>query len=119
MAAAICCRIIEEPEEAAAEEVGVLAFGCRGRGSPPAVVGGAGSGVGRAAGGGQEDECGRRRGQSIANSRQKTTSKLKVFAVRRVSITSAIRVNRAGMPRIFSWAFLPISLRPSIVSIFQ
>ena len=118
MAAAVGCGLIEQLEDAAAEALGV-ALGVRVRPARLAGVGGAAIGFGRAAGGGRKSDRDRRRGQSIANSRQKTTSKLKVFAVRRVSMTSAIRFSRSGMPRIFSWAFLPMSLSPPIVSIFQ
>jgi len=56
---------------------------------------------------------------SIANSRLNTTSKLNVFARLRVSMCSAIRRSRAGMPTIFSWALRPSSLSPWRLSIFQ
>src|SRR5690606_1416984 len=118
MTAAVCCGFVQQAEDAPSEEVGVVLFARGRRGGPPAGVGGAGCGIGRAAGGGH-DERDRHHAYSIANSRQKTTSKLKVLAVRRVSMTSAMRVSLAGIPRIFSCAFLPISLRPSMVSIFQ
>ena len=56
---------------------------------------------------------------SMANSRLNTTSKLKVLARARVSISSAMRLSRAGMPMIFSCAFRPSSPRPSRLSILQ
>ena len=56
---------------------------------------------------------------SIANSRLNTTGKLKVLARARVSMMSATRRRRSGMPRIFSCAFRPSSFSPVRLSIFQ
>ena len=88
----------------------------RGRGR----VGGAG-GLGWPAGGQEPDQDGSARGarHSIANSRLNTTGKLKVLARLRVSMMSATRRSRSGIPRIFSCAFRPSSLSPVRLSIFQ
>ena len=51
--------------------------------------------------------------------RAKATANENVFARLRVSIASATRSSRFGMPRIFSCARLPISSSPSSASIAQ
>src|SRR5689334_20573161 len=58
-------------------------------------------------------------GHSMANSRLNTTSKLNVLLLLRVSMCSAMRLSRAGIPMIFSCALRPSSFRPSRLSIFQ
>ena len=55
----------------------------------------------------------------MLNSRPNATANENVFARLRVSIMSATRSRRRGMPRIFSCALFPISFRPSTVSIAQ
>jgi hypothetical protein len=119
MRAPVIDRAIHEVEDLPSQRLGVLLV----LGQPGAGIGLRGPGrLLRAARRHQhqrEHGSGRPDHQSIANSRLNTTSKLKVLARLRVSISSAIRFSLAGMPMIFSWAMRPISFRPCRLSIFQ
>jgi hypothetical protein len=115
-------RPIDQVEDLTAEYLSVTFVGRK-------LAGWSGSGAGAGAAGpattrndeseGEGDAPGNLAYHSIANSRLNTTSKLNVLLLLRASMYSAIRLSRAGIPMIFSWAFRPSSLRPSKLSIFQ
>src|SRR5918992_4287598 len=119
--ATVVNRPIDQLEDLAAEGLHIALFGCELAGERWTRARVSGS---ITADEDDEMEChrhpaGNPTGHSMANSRLNTTSKLKVLPLLRVSMCSAIRLSRAGMPIIFSWAFRPSSFSPSRLSIFQ